>query len=101
VTIASLCRTVSDRAVQAGDLTMTRIKISDHALVRWLERVRGFRLDLERREIDDLLHGVGKNGTIKAFGRLFEVSNNVLVTITPDSGYPNKTRRLKVTRKGI
>ena len=69
---------------------MMKIRISDHALIRWLERVRGF-------TFEDLLRSVGDRGTLKAFGHTFEAENGVLITILPDSGEPNRTKHRIVT----
>jgi hypothetical protein len=77
---------------------MKEIKITSHALVRWLQRVRGFSFIEDEREIRRLLRGV-TNGTLKAHNYLFEVVDGVLVTITPDARYPNKTKVRKITGK--
>lgn len=72
------------------------LRITDHALVRYLERVRGFNLDRERQAIRDVCRGVD-SGTIKSNGHLFEVKGRAVVTVTPDSGIPCRTKRQRIT----
>ena len=80
-------------------LPMTKpLRVTDHCLIRWLERVRGFNLDRDRREIQEICAGM-TSGTVKSHGHYFEIENNAVVTITPDTKMPNKTKRLKLGAK--
>lgn len=74
---------------------MTKPSVSDHALLRYLERVRGFTFEREREEIASTCRGV-ETGTVKWRGHLYEVREGRVVTITPDVGHPNKTKRIEI-----
>jgi hypothetical protein len=71
--------------------------VTDHALRRYLERVRGFKFDKEVSQIQDICRGV-ENGTVKAFGHRFEIENWVVITIAPvgEDQRPNRTKRQNV-----
>ena len=59
-----------------------QVHITEHALLRYLERVRGFSFDKEREAIREICKGT-LNGTVKAVGHQFEIRNGRLLTITP------------------
>jgi hypothetical protein len=69
--------------------------VTDHALIRYLERVRGFSSDRERSQIRDICRGV-QTGTVKAFGCNFEVEGGRVITVTPGNQYPSRTKLLKL-----
>ena len=71
------------------------LHVTHHALLRYLERVRGFKFDKEISEIRTICCGV-TNGHIKAHGCIFEIKNGALITVTPDNGGPSRTRRQEV-----
>ncbi len=73
--------------------------VTDHALIRYLERVRGFDLDRSRAEIRDICRGI-KNGTVKLNGCNFEVKNGYVVTIAPSGREPSATKRREVMGEG-
>lgn len=73
-------------------------RVTDHALLRYLERVRGFGFDKERAEIAKICAGMD-TGAVLAHGCRFEVKNGVLVTITPLTATPNRTKRQEVGEK--
>ena len=54
--------------------------VTDHALLRFLERVRGFSFVKERAEIQKICGGI-ENGTIKAHGCRFEIENWTVITV--------------------
>lgn len=68
-----------------------RFRISDHALVRYLERVRGFDVDAMRQVIHDELETAldhpGASAIIKD-GFKYHLENGVLKTITSASNPP-------------
>lgn len=66
--------------------------VSDHALVRYLERIRGFSFERERGQIQDICAGV-EEGTVKFEGHRFEVMNGRVITVVPATLSPNRTRR--------
>ena len=71
------------------------VHVTHHALIRYLERVRGFNFDREIAEIRKIC-GNKIDGTIKAEGCLFEVRNGSVVSILPKTDYPSATKRKEV-----
>lgn len=71
------------------------VHVTDHALVRYLERVRGFKFDKERAEIQRVCAGFGDMdfATINKDGFLYEIVNGSVVTIAPRGYGPSKTKR--------
>ena len=65
------------------------VRISDHALVRWLERVHGVDIDklrelvLTKKQIDMVRTGAHK---IKTDRYIFIIENNTVVTVLPKGG---------------
>jgi hypothetical protein len=71
------------------------LHVTDHALLRYLERVRGFSFAREKQAIREICRGV-KNGRVKKDGCVFEVQNGSIVTIMPDTGRPNRLFREQI-----
>jgi hypothetical protein len=71
-----------------GKRPMTDLRITDHALLRYLERVRGFSFNREKQAILEICRGV-QHGRVKKDGCVFEVRNGTLITILPNTGCPN------------
>lgn len=69
--------------------------VTHHALLRYLERVRGFKFDRERAEIQRIVSSCGQNGTVKFEGHSFEVKNGAVITVAPinEKQTPNRTKR--------
>ena len=77
---------------------VSKVIVTDHALLRYLERVRGFKFDRERREIEEICRGV-TTARVKKEGFTYEVRNAYVVTIVPDLGAghsPGRTVRDRV-----
>jgi hypothetical protein len=68
------------------------LHVTHHALIRYLERVRGFKFDNELAQIRRIC-GETRNGTVKAHGCLFEIKDGKLVTIVPEGKDPSQTKR--------
>jgi hypothetical protein len=68
-------------------------RVSDHALLRYLERVRGFDFSREIAEIQRICQPIGDKGCVKAHGCRFEVRSGVVVTVTPGGPSLNATRK--------
>ena len=79
-------------------MAKTQLRVTDHALIRYLERVRGFKFDKEIAEIRKIC-GEEKNASIKAHGCVFEIKDGALISIMPDSGTPNHTKHVEVRSK--
>lgn len=71
---------------------MPDVFITHHALLRYLERVRGFKFERERIELRRICRGV-TNGTVRYDGHVFTVKNGNLITVAPQGKGPCKTRR--------
>lgn len=71
------------------------IRVSDHAVLRYLERVMDFNIDMVRKHIADTCAGPAAIGAVcvRAEGVRFEIINNAVTTITPDRINPSQTSR--------
>lgn len=74
---------------------MTVPPVSDHALVRYLERAKGFDLEAVRQHISNVCRDAAKAGAtcIHTEGVKFEISGGRVVTCTPGKGGVNRTKR--------
>ena len=74
---------------------MTEIIVTDHALVRWLERARGIEMEDIRAELADIARPYAKIGAMHAeVGGLWLVFDGVkLVTVQPGKPDPRQTAR--------
>ena len=74
---------------------MTEIIVTDHALVRWLERARGIEMEDIRAELAENARPFAKIGAMHAeVGGLWLVFDGVkLVTVTPEKPDPRQTAR--------
>lgn len=63
-----------------------RLRVSDHAVVRYLERIRGLDIDALRDEIagkaELALDYPGSNGVLRD-GHLYRVVNSTVITVQP------------------
>jgi hypothetical protein len=72
------------------------VHVTDHALIRYIERVHGIDLEDVRAEVARVCEqaaGVSGNVTIRADGHFFECRDGTVVTVTP-VGYNRTKRRL-------
>lgn len=73
---------------------MKKLKVSDHAAMRWLERGVGFDIEMLKRSVSDALDGAFQAGQklgvanflILSGGDVYVVRNGVLVTVVPNDG---------------
>lgn len=72
-----------------------KITVTEHALLRYLERVRGFNFDRERRAIEEICRGA-TTARIKKEGHIYEVRNAFVITIVPDVGGPGRAVRDRI-----
>lgn len=71
-----------------------KLKVSDHAAMRWLERGVGFDVEMLKRSVADALDGVFQaaqklgvsNYLILSGGDCYVVRDGTLVTVVPDDG---------------
>lgn len=59
------------------------ISVSDHAVLRYLERVKGFDIDAVRNHIAGICKGVVTARCVRAENADFIVKNNTVVTVKP------------------
>jgi hypothetical protein len=79
---------------------MSSPPVTDHALVRYLERAKGFDMEAVRKHIAELCANgvrVGAN-CIRAEGVKFEIENGRVITCTPGGGFSN-TKRQKFAQR--
>lgn len=76
---------------------MPDVHITHHALIRYLERVRGFKLDRERAALQRICKGI-TNGSIRLDGHIYTIKNGNLVTVAPVGNGPCKLRKSDLAR---
>ena len=79
-------------------MAKTQLRVTDHALIRYLERVRGFKFDKEIAEIRRIC-GEAMNAAVKSHGCIFEVKDGSVITVMPNTGTPNHTKHAEVRAK--
>lgn len=69
------------------------VRVSDHAIIRYLERAMGFNIEAVRKHIVDTCAGPAAIGAVcvRAEGVRFEITGNTVVTVCPDTGLIGKT----------
>lgn len=79
-----------------------RPRVTDHALLRYLQRVKGLDVEAIRRHIEDICSGNGGASSIKAEGVRFALTQGgqVVVSATPVGEYPNALRRERCANGG-
>lgn len=71
------------------------VRVSDHAVLRYMERVQGFDVEAVRAHIASLCAGAAATGasTVIAEGKRFEISRiGVVMTVAPRGRGPALTR---------
>lgn len=61
------------------------LEITDHAFLRYMERVQGFDIELLKGELRKKLPSAPANGTMKIENVIFVFKNNALVTVLPNT----------------
>lgn len=76
------------------------VRVTDHALVRYLERAMGLNIEIVREHIAHLCAGPAAFGAscLRAEGVRFEISNNTVTTVRPDDGISRTTRERNTAR---
>jgi len=71
------------------------IRVTDHAVLRYMERVMGLNIEMVRKHIADTCAGPAAIGAVcvRAEGFRFEITNNTVVTVRPDNQAPSNTDR--------
>ena len=79
--------TLRDRRAQLSHLTPKQFIVTDHALLRYLERHYNIDMDAHRREILAQVDSFKELGTVKAKG--FVIKNNAVITYLAQEGEAN------------
>jgi hypothetical protein len=68
------------------------IRVSDHAVLRYLERVMGLNVEMVRKHIADTCTIPASLGAVcvRAENHRFEILNNAVVTVSPDGATPSR-----------
>lgn len=76
-------------------------RVTDHAILRYLERAKGVDVEAVRRHIEEICAGpmVAGATSVRAEGVKFCFAGAAVVTVTPSSQIPNKTQRERVQNK--
>jgi len=71
------------------------LRVTDHAVLRYLERAMGFNIDIVREHIASVCAGPAAVGAVcvRAENVRFEIVNNTVTTVTPDRINPSHTSR--------
>lgn len=75
--------------------------VTDHAVLRYLERARGLDVEAVRRHIADLCAPYTAVGarTVHAEGIKFELGTGKVITCTPNGKLPSLTRQRTLERR--
>ena len=76
------------------------LRVSDHAVLRYMERAMGLNVEIVREHIASLCAGAAGVGAVcaRAEGVRFEMSNNAVTTVTPDRATPSNTTKARNQR---
>lgn len=76
-------------------MTATLPTVSDHAVLRYLERVQGFDIEAVRTHIGIVCRSACRAGaaSLKTEGVEFQFTDGIVVTVTPKTRGPSKTRQ--------
>lgn len=79
------------------------IRVTDHAVLRYLERAMGLNIEVVRDHILQLCVAPASFGAVcvRAEGLRFEISDGTIITVTPDHQTPNRTGRRLTQRKVV
>lgn len=73
-------------------------RVTDHALIRYLERAMGLNIEIVREHIAGICRGPAAIGavSVRSEGVRFEIRNNTVLTVAPDRQNPSNTGRAVV-----
>lgn len=77
------------------------VRISDHCVLRYLERAMGLNVELVRAHILSICAAPVSFGAVcvRSDGLRFEIASNTVVTVTPDHQMPGATSQERSQRK--
>lgn len=73
------------------------IRVTDHCVLRYLERAMGLNIELVREHILTICAAPASFGAscVRSEGMRFEISGGAVKTVTPDRQMPSETSRRK------
>lgn len=84
-----------------GEMTKEPLRVTDHAVLRYMERAMGLNVELVRSHILSICAGSAAIGAVclRSEGVRFEIVNNTITTVAPDNGIDlSKTTRARNQR---
>jgi len=87
--------------MKIASLSKEPVRVSDHAVLRYMERAMGLNVEIVRSHIADLCAWPAAYGavTLRSEGVRFEISGNTVVTVRPDVGGVNLTAQKRNSDK--
>ncbi len=84
------------------NISKESIIVTDHCLVRYLERAMGLNVEIVRQHILGLCGDAAAFGAVcvRAEGLRFEIADNRVCTVTPDRAEPNRTGQALALQRG-
>lgn len=78
-------------------MTKEPLRVSDHAVLRYMERAMSLNVEIVREHIASLCSQAAAAGAVcvRTEGVRFEICNNAVVTVTPDRTNPSNTTRAR------
>lgn len=69
------------------------VRVSDHAILRYLERAMGLNIQVVREHIIEVCDAAAAIGAVcvRTEGLRFEIANNAVTTVVPDGAIPDRT----------
>lgn len=85
----------------AIELSKEPIRVTDHAVLRYLERAMGLNVEIVREHILQVCADAAAFGAVcvRAEGFRFEIVENRIVTVAPDGVAPSKISRARASRR--
>ena len=83
------------------NISKESIVVTDHAILRYLERGMGLNINIVREHILSICGDAAAFGAVcvRAEGLRFEIDGNRICTVTPDHITPNRTGREMAMRR--
>lgn len=77
------------------------VRVSDHVVLRYLERAMGFNIEIVREHILSICGNAAAIGAtaVRSEGLRFEIADGVIVTVVPDQTGPSRISRERAQEK--
>lgn len=76
------------------------LRVTDHAVLRYMERAMDLNVEIVREHIASICAGAAGIGAVclRSEGVRFEITNNAVITVSPDHCNPSNTTRARNQR---